>query len=56
MFSVVYVHHDHLKFCVVCIDGRCSECNIVSNECGEPTSCLVLPIGTHGGVLWVCLL
>ena len=22
MFSVVYVYHDHLKFCVVCIDGR----------------------------------
>ena len=37
MFSVVNVHHDHLKFCVVCIDGRryvcCSECNVVSNEC-----------------------
>ena len=43
---------DHLKFCVVCIDGRrygcCSECNVVSNECNEPTSCLVQPIGTHG--------
>ena len=39
---------DHLKFCVVCIDGRryvcCSECNVVSNE---PTSCLVQPIGSH---------
>ena len=22
MFSVVYVDLDHLKFCVVCIDGR----------------------------------
>ena len=43
MFSVVYVYLDHLKFCVVCIDGRryvcCSECNVVSNECNEPTSC-----------------
>ena len=42
MFSVVYVYLDHLKFCVVCIDGRryvcCSECNVVSNECNEPTS------------------
>ena len=42
---VVYVYLDHLKFCVVCIDGRryvcCSECNVVSNECNEPTSCLV---------------
>ena len=34
------------------IDGRryvcCSECN-VSNECNEPTFCLVQSIGTHGG-------
>ena len=53
MFSVVNVYLDHLKFCVVCIDGRryvcCSECNVVSNECNEPTSCLVEPISTHGG-------
>ena len=51
MFSVVYVYLDHLKFCVVCIDGRryvcCSECDVVSNECNEPTSCLVQPIGSH---------
>ena len=37
MFSVVNVYYDHLKCCVVCIDGRryvcCSECNVVSNEC-----------------------
>ena len=50
MFSVVNVYLDHLKFCVVCINGRryvcCSECNVV---CNEPTSCLVQPIGTHGG-------
>ena len=42
MFSVVNVYLDHLKFCVVCIDGRryvcCSECNVVSNECNESTS------------------
>ena len=53
MFSVVNVYLDHLKFCVVCIDGRmyvgCSECYVVSNECNESTSCLVQPIGTHGG-------
>ena len=53
MFSVVKVYLDHLKFCVVCIDGRryssCSECNVVSNKCNEPTSCHVQPIGTHGG-------
>ena len=45
MFSVVSVYIDHLKFCVVCINSRryvCrSECNVVSNECNEPTSCLV---------------
>ena len=43
MFSVVNVYHDHLKFCGVCIDGRryvcCSECNVVSNKCNEPTLC-----------------
>ena len=37
MFSVVNVYLDHLKFCVVCIDGGryvcCSEYNVVSNEC-----------------------
>ena len=32
-----------LKFCVVCINGRicCGECYVVSDECDEPTSCLV---------------
>ena len=53
MFSVLNMYLDHFKFCVMCIDGRryvcCSECNAVSNECNEPTSCLVQPIGTHGG-------
>ena len=53
MFSVVNVYPDHLKFCCGCINGRryvcCSECNVVSNECNEPTSSLVQPIGTHGG-------
>ena len=42
---------DHLKFCVVCINGRryvcCGECYVVSNECDEPTSCLVQPIVAH---------
>ena len=44
MFSAVNVYLDHLKFCVVCIDGRryvcCSECNVVSNECNESTPAL----------------
>ena len=39
MFSVINVYHDHLKFCVVCINSRryvcCSECDVVSNECNE---------------------
>ena len=51
MFSVVNVYLDHLKFCVVCINGRryvcCGECYVVSNVCDGPTSCLVHPIGTH---------
>ena len=36
MFSVGNVYLDHLKLCVVCINGRryicCSKCNVVSNE------------------------
>ena len=44
MFSVANVYRDHL-FCVVCINNPryvcCSECNVISNECNEPTSCLV---------------
>ena len=44
MFSVVYVYLDHLKFCVVCIDGLRYVC---CSECNEPTSCLVQPIGAH---------
>ena len=51
MFSVVKVYLDHLKFCGVCINGRryvcCGECYVVSNECDEPTSCLVQPIDAH---------
>ena len=51
MFSVVNVYLDHLEFCVVCINSQryvcCSECDVVSNECNEPTSCLVQPIGAH---------
>ena len=42
---------DHFKLCVVCINGRryvcCGECCVVSNECDEPTSCIVQPIGAH---------
>ena len=49
--SVVNVYLDHLKFYVVCINSRryvcCIECDVVSNECNEPTSCLVQPIGAH---------
>ena len=51
MFSVVNVYLAHLKLYVVCINSRryvcCSECDVVSNECNEPTSCLVQPIGAH---------
>ena len=51
MFSVVNVYLDHLKFCVVCINGRryvcCGECYVVSVECDEHTSCIVQPIVAH---------
>ena len=51
MFSVVIVYLDHLKLYVVYINSRryvcCSECDNVSNECNEPTSCLVQPIGAQ---------
>ena len=44
MFSVVNVYLDHLKFFLACINGRryvcCNECNVVSNECNEPTPAL----------------
>ena len=49
MFSVVNVCLAHLKFCLMCINGRryvcCGECYVVFNECDEPTSYLVQPIG-----------
>ena len=42
---------DHLKLSVVCINSQryvcCSECDVVSNECNEPTFCLVQPVGAH---------
>ena len=52
MFSIVYMDLNHLNLCVVYIKGRryvcCNECYIVSNECDEPTPCLVRHIGAHG--------
>ena len=62
LVRVVNVYLDHLKFCVVCINGRryvcCRECIVVSNECDEPTPCLVQSVGAHGGeiMFWECLL
>ena len=54
MFSVVNVYLEHLKFYVVCINGRryicCSECNVVSNECNEPTTCLVQTVLNCDGI------
>ena len=46
IFSVVNVYLDHLKFCIVCINGRRYVC---CSECNEPTPCRVQPIGAHGG-------
>ena len=43
IFSVVNESLGHLKFCDVCINSRryvcCSECDVISNECNEPTLC-----------------
>ena len=47
MFSVVNLYIVHLKLCVMYV--CCREYNVVSNECDKPISCLVQPIGTHGG-------
>ena len=61
MFSVVNGNLNHLKFYVVCIDGRryvcCNECNVVSNECSKPTTSLVQHIGMHGSevMYFVCV-
>ena len=53
MFSVVNVYLDHLKLCVVCINGRryvcCSECNVVSNECYD---LLTSEIQKHKQNIW----
>ena len=52
VFIVVHGYIDHLKLWVVCINGRrcvcCSECNVVSIDCDEPTPCLVQYVGAHG--------
>ena len=53
MFSVVNWYLDHLKLCVVYIDGRrylwCSECNVVSNQCNQPH---LLPCVTYRHAQW----
>ena len=44
MFSVVNVYLDHLKLCVMCINGPlyvcCDEFYVVSNECDSPPPAL----------------
>ena len=45
VYSVVNMYLDHLKLCVMGMNGRryicCSECYSVSNKCHDPTPCLV---------------
>ena len=47
--SVVNEYLDHLMLCVVCIYGRRYVCsskrNFVFDECDEPTSFLLQPVG-----------
>ena len=48
----MYLSVPFIGFVYVFVGRRyvsCSECNVVSNECNEPTSCLVQFIDTHGG-------
>ena len=35
--------------CVLMGEGMSVVVNVISNECNEPTSCLVQHVGTHGG-------
>ena len=57
VFSVGNMYLDHLKFYVVCINGRryvcCSECYVVSNECDEPTSSTAPTYAPHCHP-WIC--
>ena len=59
MFSVVNIYLDHLKFCVVCINGRkyvcCNECNIIYNEL-YPLPCVTYRYARWSSyVCWMCL-
>ena len=51
MFCVVNVYLDLFENLFACTNSRmyvcCGECYFVSNECDEPTSCLVQPIAAH---------
>ena len=44
VFSVVYVYLDHMKFCVVCLNGRryvcCSECRLSLMSVMSPPTAL----------------
>ena len=56
--AMMRMYLDHLKVCVVCVNGRryvcCSECYVVSNKCDEPIPFLVQPICVHGGEVMYC--
>ena len=64
VFNVVNMYLDHLKFCVVYINGRRYVCCSEWNVSYEPTPCLVRPVGAHvrgeNGFLnydniWICV-
>ena len=62
MFSVVKVYLDHLKFCVVCIDGRryvcCSKCklSLMSVMSPSPSLCNLSACTVVKLCTWVCLI
>ena len=51
MFSVVNVYLDHLKFCVLMVEGMSVVVNVILSLMSVmgPTPCLVQHISTHGG-------
>ena len=56
MFAIVIclvVLMCNFTICGLCVNGRkyvcCRECNVVPNECNEPTPCILQHIGAHGG-------
>ena len=45
----MYLDHLNSVLCVLMVEGMSVVVNVMlSDECNEPTPCIVQPIGTHG--------